>query len=214
LRHMRNEPEAQLGLLVDYISNITALHSFILQIHPNPSTSAMRTNFYLRLTLDLFERCITYPLAYSGVTPPRRDEEDQSLDRLLNCFTQFDEGWFTILTSRSWDTKKNTAVLTDTPGIGGRENFDVTTRTVLHSAILNGMGAVDEWLCDHLDLERAHIREKFGETFWKTLEILEGVEEGTEEFATADSEFGVPSVSEMEVDERSGPGMFRGFDDL
>jgi len=211
---MRNESGAQLRLLVDYISYITALHSFILQIPPNPSTSTMRTNFYLRLTLDLFERCITYPLARSGVAPPRRDEEDQSLDRLLNCFTQFDEGWFTILTSRSWDTKKNTAVLTDTPGTRGREDSDVTTRTVLHSAILNGMGAADEWLGDHLDLERAHIREKFGETFWKTLEILEGVEEGTEEFATADSEFGIPSVSEMEVDERSDPGMFHGFDDL
>jgi hypothetical protein len=209
---MRNEPGARLHFLVDYIDYILSLHSFILQLPPDPSTTAMRTNFYLKLTLDLFERCIAYPLAQSGGTSPRRNEEDQSLDSLLDCFIQFDEGWFAILTSRAWDTNQNTAVLTNTPRAGWRGDLDVTTRTVLHSTILSGMGAVDRWLCDHLDLERADIREKFGETFWKTLEILEGVEEGTEEFA--DSESGIPSVSEMEVDEEPDPGMFHGFDDL
>jgi len=160
----------------------------------------MRANFYLRLTLDLFERCITYPLSQPGDTSLQRKEEDQSLDSLLNCFIQFDEGWFAILTSRAWDNKGNSAVPANTPR-GRREFLDVTARTVLHSTILSGMGGVDEWLCDHLDLERAGVRERFRETFWKTLEILEGVEEGTEGFDQGDSESGIPSVSEMEDDE-------------
>ena len=210
----RNEPGAQLHLLVDYVDYILPLHSVILQIPPDSSTAMMRTNFYLRLTLDLFERCIAYPLARSGSKSPRRDEEDQTLNSLLNCLIQFDEGWFAILTSRIWDAKKSTAVFANTPRAGRREDLDVTTRTVLHSAILSGIGAVDEWLCEHLDLERADIRERFGEIFWKTLEILEGVEEGTERFATAEARSGIPDVSEMEVDEDPDPGMFHGFDDL
>lgn len=214
MRYMRNEPGAKLRLLVDYTDYILPLHSFILQLPPNPSTTAMRTNFYLRLTLDLFERCITYPLAQSGGASHQRSEEDHSLSSLLGCLLQIDEGWFAILTSRAWDTKKNTAVLTSTARAGRRGDLDSTTRTVLHSAILSGMGAIDKWLRDHLDLERADVREKFGETFWKTLEILEGVEEGTEEFAEADSESEIPSVSEMEIDGEPDPGMFHGFDDL
>lgn len=174
----------------------------------------MRSSFYLRLTIDLFDRSITYPAKQSGPQSPNGEQDNAILNRLLKCFIQFDEGWFAILTSRQWNPKENIAITNNTPGGAKSDTLDITTKTILHSTILSGMNAVDDWLFEQPDLERSEIREKFGEAFWKTLEVLEGDEEGTEEFTRLDSEIEASSVSGMDVDDDVDPGMFYGFDDL
>lgn len=176
----------------------------------------MRSSFYLRLTLDLFERCITYPLFPPGDKSPSQEQDDKTIARFLDCLVQFDEGWLAILTSRTWDSKLHKPVPPEQPRPSATvaQALDSTTKTVLHSAILSGTGAIDDWLCEHPEVQ-ASTREKFSESFWKALEVLEGVEEGEEEFADSDLELGIPSISgEMDVDDDADPGMFHGFDDL
>lgn len=211
---MRHEVDAKLATMLDYLDFIYPMHTFILQIPPTSATSTMRSSFYLRLTIDLFDRSITYPVKESGPQSPNGEHENAILNRLLKCFLQFDEGWFAILTSRQWNPKENIAITNNTPGGVKSETLDITTKTILHSTILSGMNAVDDWLFEQPDLERSEIREKFGEAFWKTLEVLEGDEEGTEEFSRRDSEMETSSVGDMDVDDDMDPGMFHGFDDL
>ncbi|KAF8319373.1 hypothetical protein DL93DRAFT_2075010 [Clavulina sp. PMI_390] len=198
------------------------MHSFILQIPPHPSSTTMRSSFYLRLTLDVFDRAITYPVRPAGAHSSETLDPDELalLEDLLKFFIVMDEGWYAILTFRSWNSSEDTPIVDGTPSNSnsfmGSRSVDTTTRTVLHSAILSGTTEVDNWLYDDLGLQRAEIREKFGEAFWKTLEVLEGVEEGTEAFTplpTVD-EVELPNISGIDLDDDADPGMFHGFDDL
>lgn len=155
-----------------------------------------------------------FPVKTPNHQSPNKQHEEALLNRLLRTLIQFDEGWFAILTFCQWNVKEDIAIVNNTPGAHKTGILDVTTRTILHSTIMSGMGAIDDWLCDQLDLERSEIRERFGEAFWKTLEVLEGDEEGTEEFNRLDSDFASMSESGMDMDEDADPGMFHGFDDL
>ena len=88
-----------------------------------------------------------------------------------------------------------------------------TEKTVLHSALINGKAAVDDWLEDDVHLEDRNLKEKFYESFWKTLEILEGDEDGEvlrNALRLTHPEDITMEVGDMEMD----PGMFHGFDDL
>ncbi len=53
-----------------------------------------------------------------------------------------------------------------------------TEKIVLHNALINGKAAVDDWLEDDVHLKNRHLKEKFYESFWKTLKMLEGDEAG------------------------------------
>lgn len=205
---IRHEEGAQLNTIFDYLDYIAPIHTFILQIPPASESTSMRSSFCLRLTLELFEHATSYPL------PVEEDLErhTEALGRLHRCLGQFDEGWFAILTSRAWDAKRNTSLVPPATLLSV-PILDITTRTVLHSAILSGLGAVDDWLCDHLSEERYDIREKFSEVFGKTMVVLEGAEEGVEEFGDDDIELEGGGRG-IEVDEELDIGMFHGFDDL
>ncbi len=88
-----------------------------------------------------------------------------------------------------------------------------TEKTVLHSALIDRKAAVDDLLEDDVYLEDRNLKEKFYESFWKILEILEGDEDG-EVLRNALHLTHLEDIT-MEVDDiEMDPGMFHGFDDL
>ena len=206
------------------------IHSVILQIPPTSSSASLRSQFFLRLTIDIFDRCIAYHHSLGAARSPPKELHDEVL-KLLECFSLFDDGWVAIISSQYWDVDNKKPLGENSGDIVSRERelFDIagvqkssnngvklseTEKTLLHSELINGKAGVDDWLEDDVHLKDGSLREKFYESFWKTLELLEGDEDrellGGEVHLTHPEEANTMEVDDMDVD----PGMFHGFDDL
>jgi hypothetical protein len=90
-------------------------------------------------------------------------------------------------------------------------------RTILHSTLTSGEAIIDEWLLSQDASISADVRERFGECFWGTLELLEGAEEGVDMGPDLEIRQGVDEA-ELEFEdkemEKVDLGMFHGFDEL
>ena len=127
-------------------------------------------------------------------SPPTQQHDE--LLKLLECLSLFDEGWVAILSSQYWDVDNKKSLDEKSENIIEREHelhgiadaqrsnnnngvqLSETEKTVLHSALIDRKAAVDDLLEDDVYLEDRNLKEKFYESFWKILEILEGDEDG------------------------------------
>lgn len=188
-----------------------------------PSSNALRFSFFLRLTIELFEFVTTYPITS---TPAHRghpaDRTIQSatdsaahspLDELLHVLALFDEGWLAILSLQAWDIHSSKGIPTP---YNPRPLAPIseTDKTLLHSTLNNGGQELEEWVLSNERDIAVDIKEKVGEAFWRTMELLEGVEEGNEGLESIQH-----GVNGLELDREADdidadPGIFHGFDDL
>lgn len=134
-------------------------------------------------------------------------------DELLHTFALFDEGWLAILGLQAWDIHTNKGIPSPyNPRLAAL--ISETDKTLLHSTLINGEQTVEDWLLSNDSDIAADLREKFAESFWRTMELLEGAEEGVEGLESI--QHGINELElHREVEEiEADPGLFHGFDDL
>ncbi|KAF8343792.1 uncharacterized protein EI90DRAFT_4715 [Cantharellus anzutake] len=141
----RQKPGARLTTLSAYVDMIMPVHSVILQIPPTPSSTSIRFQFFLRLTIDIFDRSTMYHHSPDVARSPS-DEQHEELLKLVDCFCLFDEGWVAILSSQYWDIDKKKPLEYE-PGTqknNSRTGLSETEKSMLQSTLINGKAAVDD----------------------------------------------------------------------
>jgi len=171
----RSEPSlSKLPTLSAYLDAMQHLLAFILQIPPIDPSTSLRTAFLLRLTNDVMTSVPGYP--------PEMDD----LQQLLDFLDDLDEAWLAVLSSQVWDPLSGAGVDLVVPVEMVEPDRPIrstpvsqTERTRLHSLLVTGTEALEEWLSKldtalpgedyQLALERAGLMEEFDDLFAKSL---------------------------------------------
>ncbi|THH21458.1 hypothetical protein EW146_g101 [Bondarzewia mesenterica] len=175
----RSDPSSTLRTLSSYLQAAQPLLALILQIPPLDPSTSLRTTFLLRLTNDVMH-------AIPGYAP-----DAATLPQLLAWLDVLDKGWLAVLRAQAWDPVAHEGVdldldLPEDADAPPRRSTPVnqTERARLHSLLVMGTGAMEEWLeklntegDDYEALERLGLQQGFDQLFFRCLAEMGGLSE-------------------------------------
>lgn len=126
----------------------------------------------------------------------------------------FDEGWLAVLNLEAWDIHTQKGIPKQYNPIPGASLISETDRTLLHNTLVHGEQEIEDWVITNEPNTSVEVREKLSESFWRTLELLEGVEEGVEGLESIRNGVNELALDRETDDIEADPGLFHGFDDL